>query len=220
MTDVASRLAAESLALGSIQLRPNDPFTWASGYRMPIYNDNRKLLSLHRTRQLVVDGLAELLTKSGFRPAVIAGVATAGIPHATSLADRLQLPLIYIRGKEKDHGLGRRVEGVLNAGDEVLVVEDLISTGGSSLQAVLAVRDAGGIAEFCFSIFSYGFKEAAAEFTKAGCRQKPILTFETLLGVARKEGYINAKDAALLEQWSADPFGWGAKNGFPPISKT
>ena len=219
MLDVASRLAAESLALGSIQLRPTDPYTWASGYRMPIYNDNRKLLSLHRTRQLVVDGLLELINAEEVRPATIAGVATAGIPHATLLADRLELPLIYVRPKEKDHGLGRKIEGILNPGDECLVIEDLISTGGSSLQAVQAVREAGGKADNCFSIFSYGFSEAAKHFEQANCAQRPILTFTHLIKTARDKDFISANDAKLLEQWSLDPFGWGEKNGFPPVPK-
>lgn len=219
MLDLASRLAAESLALGSIQLRPAEPFTWASGYRMPIYNDNRKLLSQHRTRRLVIDGFVELIAKENIKPQTIAGVATAGIPHAALLADKLELPLIYVRAKEKDHGMGRKIEGILGAGDDVLVIEDLISTGGSSLQAVVAVREAGGRADCCFSIFSYGFSEAAAEFEKAGCVQRSILTFDRLLEVAREQGRISAAEAGLLAQWSADPFGWGEKNGFPPVKK-
>jgi len=218
-------IAKISLSIGSIKLRPNDPFTWASGYRMPIYNDNRMLLYYPEYRGLVVNGFKEIIDKENIEFDVIAGTSTAGIPHATILADLLNKPLIYIRDKPKDHGLKNQIEGLDAdkdlAGKKVIVIEDLISTGGSSAKAVQAVRDAKGEVEYCLSIFSYGLDKAKTEFDILSEKTKvrSILTYDVLLETAKEINYLTPIQIELLADWRKDPFNWGEKNGFPKIEK-
>ena len=186
---------------------------------MPIYNDNRLLLGSAAHRALVVEGFRELIQSQNLNFDVIAGTATAGIPHATSLANALGLPLIYVRDKAKGHGLKNQIEGILQDEQNALVIEDLISTGGSSLRAVEAVREAGGNCEHCFSIFSYGLEKADNLFADANCNLDSLLTFPTLLEVAVERGTIDAEQQTLLTEWRSDPFGWGDANGFPKVEK-
>jgi orotate phosphoribosyltransferase len=240
-SSTAYELANVALDISAIKLRPEDPFTWASGYRMPIYNDNRMLLGDVKHRRLVMTGFMELFEDAGLivnmrsTVDVIAGTSTAGIPHATSLADFLDLPMIYIRDKPKDHGMRNQIEGIDAESDlggrSAVVIEDLISTGGSSAGAVHAVRQANGRCDYLFSIFSYGFSEAAElfegkrPFDKQGnllsppCAVASILTYPVLLSVAKERGCITAEQETLLAQWRADPFGWGAKHGFPKVER-
>lgn len=217
-TDYGTRLAKIALDIGAIKLKPNDPFTWASGYRMPIYNDNRLLLGKASYRALVAEGFEGLMREEGIRADVIAGTATAGIPPATTLADRLQLPLVYIRDKPKDHGMRNQIEGIDGdkslEGRSTLVVEDLISTGGSSFKAVEAARAADGRVSHLVSIFNYGLAEAAKLFADGACRVHSLLWYPTLLEVAKADGRITPADVAVLEDWRADPFNWGEKRGF------
>ncbi len=224
MEDIDRRIAEQGLRIGAIKLNPDDPFRWASGYRMPVYNDNRMFLFHPETRRLIARGLADLVEREGIAPEVVAGTATAGIPHGALLADLLSLPFIYIRDKPKSHGLKNRIEG-LDAesdlgGHRVVVIEDLISTGGSSAKAVVAVREANGRADWCLSIFSYGLEKAEAEFTSLAppCRFASLLTFPVLLDVAKSGGFLGAAQIALLEAWREDPFGWGDARGFPKDS--
>jgi len=223
--DYGKEIARISLDIGSIKLRPGDPFTWASGYRMPIYNDNRMLLFYPEYRVLIANGFKEIIDKEKIECDIIAGTSTAGIPHATILADLLNKPLIYIRDKPKDHGLKNQIEG-LDAdkdldGKKVIVIEDLISTGGSSAKAVQAVRDAKGKVEYCLSIFSYGLDKAKNEFDvlPEKTEVRSILTYDVLLETAKEIDYLTIAQIDLLADWRKDPFNWGAKHGFPKIEK-
>jgi orotate phosphoribosyltransferase len=219
--DIGRRIAEEGLRIGAIKLSPETPFQWASGYRMPIYNDNRMFLFYPETRRTIVRGLAQVIEEQAIGPEVVAGTSTAGIPHGALLADFLSLPFIYIRDKPKSHGLRNRIEG-LDAdsdlgGRRVVVIEDLISTGGSSARAVQAVRDARGAARWCLSIFSYGLEKAAEQFAALAppCAFTSLLTFPVLLEVAKDGGFLSEDQIALLAEWREDPFGWGGKHGFP-----
>lgn len=221
--DVGRRIAEQGLRIGAIKLDPDDPFRWASGYRMPIYNDNRMFLFHPEARRTIARGLADIVEEEGIAPEVVAGTATAGIPHGALLADLLDLPYIYIRDKPKAHGLKNRIEG-LDAdsdlgGRKVVVIEDLISTGGSSARAVEAVREANGIANWCLSIFSYGLDKADEQFAALDppCAFTSLLTFPLLLDVARTGGLLSDEQIAVLDEWRQDPFGWGEAHGFPKV---
>ncbi|AEV30701.1 orotate phosphoribosyltransferase [Sphaerochaeta pleomorpha str. Grapes] len=218
-------LAEEALRLGAIRLKPEDPFTWASGYRMPIYNDNRQLLAVPKARALVCSAFSEMLKALDFDPDNIAGTATAGIPHATSLADLLGKPLSYVRSAGKDHGLHQQIEGLGPSGSyegaKVALIEDLISTGGSSINAVKAIVAAGGKCPYCLAIFTYGLQASVDAFRSLDpvCSPYTILTYERMVSTALKSGYVDKDGAALLSAWRTDPFGWGEKNGFKPVTK-
>jgi orotate phosphoribosyltransferase len=219
--DAGRRIAEHGLRIGAIKLNPDDPFRWASGYRMPVYNDNRMFLFHPDIRRSIARGLADLVEREGIGPEVVAGTATAGIPHGALLADLLSLPFIYVRDKPKAHGLRNRIEG-LDAdsdlgGRRVVVIEDLVSTGGSSVRAVEAVREANGAASWCLSIFSYGLEAAAERFAALdpACAHASLLTFPVLLEVARTGGFLSERHIALLDAWREDPFGWGDAHGFP-----
>ncbi len=188
---------------------------------MPIYNDNRMFLFHPEMRKEIAKGLAKIVQDQEISPDVVAGTATAGIPHGALLADLLSLPYIYVRDKPKAHGLKNRIEG-LDAesdlgGKTVVVIEDLISTGGSSARAVEAVREAAGVSNWCLSIFSYGLEKAAEQFAalEPPCDFTSLLTFPTLLEVASAGGFLSKDQIALLADWREDPFGWGEKHGFP-----
>jgi len=221
--DLDRKIAGEGLEVGAIKLRPEQPFQWASGYRMPIYNDNRMFLFLPEVRRTIAQGLVAIIKDEGISPEVVAGTATAGIPHGALLADLLGLPFVYIRDKPKGHGLRNRIEGIDAESDlgrqRVVVIEDLISTGGSSARAVEAVREASGTCDWCLSIFSYGLERAAECFADLDppCEFRSLLTFPVLLDVARSGGYLTEEQIALLADWREDPFGWGAKHGFPKV---
>ena len=210
----AHQLAQISLELGAIKIDSKNPFTWASGYRMPLYNDNRMLLGNAAHRALIAEAMKAIIEKEGMPVDTIAGVATAGIPHATSLANLLKLPLLYVRPSPKEHGLKNQVEGLLKSGQAVIVVEDLISTGGSALKAVEAVRDAGGVVKHCLGIFSYGFPEAKDRFEKSQCQLHTLLSLDSLLKFALKEKYIASEEKQVLDTWRQSPFEWGKQQGF------
>ena len=209
---IAESIARVALDVGAIRINVQQPFTWASGYKMPIYNDNRLLLGNAQNRALVTKGFQDLLKKNTTEVEVIAGTATAGIPHATTLADRLQVPLVYVRSTAKSHGMGNKIEGILKKNQKVLVIEDLISTGGSAVNAVTAVREAGGIVDHCFSIFSYGFPESLEKFKSASCQVHSILDFSELLKVAQSTQDIASNDIQTLQSWQEFPFKWGNKS--------
>ena len=210
----AEKLARISLKIGAIKFSPDQPFTWASGYKMPIYNDNRLLLGNAGHRTLITQGFQDLLKTCADKIEVIAGTATAGIPHATTLADHLQLPLIYVRSATKTHGMGNQVEGLLYKNQQVIVIEDLISTGGSAVNAVTAIREAGGIVNHCFSIFSYGLAEATDKFKSISCEIHSILDFSELLEVALATQNLSTNDIETLRSWQKAPFKWAENNGF------
>ena len=209
---IAESIARVALEVGAIRINVKQPFTWASGYKMPIYNDNRLLLGNAQNRALVTKGFQDLLKKITTEVEVIAGTATAGIPHATTLADRLQIPLVYVRSSAKSHGMGNKIEGILKKNQKVLVIEDLISTGGSAVNAVKTVREAGGIVDHCFSIFSYGFPESLEKFKSVSCQVHSILDFSELLKVAQSTQDIASNDILTLQSWQESPFEWGNKS--------
>ena len=211
---VAQQLAKISLEIGAIKINPKNPFTWASGYRMPLYNDNRMLLGNANHRTLIAEGMKAIIEKEGVRVDAIAGVATAGIPHAASLANLIKLPLIYVRSSPKEHGMKNQVEGILKPGQAVVVVEDLISTGGSALKAVDTVREAGGVVENCLGIFGYGFPETKERFEKSQCRLHTLLNLDALLQLAVTEGYIASEEKQVIDTWKQNPFEWGKQQGF------
>ncbi len=190
-----------------MKLQPQEPFTWASGLRSPIYCDNRVLLSYPAIRTEIIQALGGV---AGAIQGVdgVAGVATAGIPHGALLADRLQLPFIYIRSSAKEHGRRNRIEGRITPGHRYLVVEDLISTGGSSLQAVEALRAAGGEAAATVAIFTYGFPAAERAFERAGVPLHTLSNYTVLLEEAEARGSISAADVAALGDWRQDPRAW------------
>lgn len=218
-------LAKEALQLGAIRLRPKDPFSWASGYRMPIYNDNRQLLALPKVRSLVAEAFSEMLKALDFDPDNIAGTATAGIPHATTLADMMQKPLSYVRSSGKEHGLHQQIEGLGPSGSyegaKVLLIEDLISTGGSSIKAVEAIVSAKGECPYTLAIFTYGLQASndAFEGLNPPCAFHTIMEYDSMVQTAQEIGYVDKNGAILLNEWREDPFGWGEKHGFPPVKK-
>lgn len=204
-------IAKELLQIKAIKLSPQKPFTWASGLKSPIYCDNRLVLSYPELRSNIIDSFID--QAKAFVPFdLIAGVATAGIAHGALIADRMELPMIYIRSEAKKHGLGNQIEGSLDPGQRVLVIEDLLSTGGSSLVAVEALRDRGGAAVGVLAIFSYGFTTCKLAFKNADCPFKTLTDFPTLIKVAKHLGYIQPADVALLESWSSDPEAWSANH--------
>ena len=205
-----SKMALES---GAIRLNPEKPFTWASGYKMPIYNDNRLLLGKAEYRAFISKLFARFLEDLTQNIDVIAGTATAGIPHATSLADRLNKPLIYVRAAAKSHGMGNQIEGPLTSGKNVILVEDLISTGGSAINAVNAIRKAGGIVDYCLCIFSYGFTEARIKFDEINCQYHSLLSFPTLLEEAQTMQLLSNNQIKSLKIWHKDPFKWADTTG-------
>lgn len=216
------QLAQAAFQLGAIKLSPEKPFTWASGYRMPIYNDNRQFLANAKYRALIRDAFAEMIQALGLEGIEnIAGTATAGIPHATSLADKLGLPLSYVRSSAKDHGMGNQIEGLgkngLYNGQKVLLIEDLISTGSSSIKALEAIRAAQGDCDTCLAIFTYGLDKADQAFAALDpvCNVHTILSYDTMIKTALSTGYIDEKAAQSLREWREAPFEWGEKRGFP-----
>jgi orotate phosphoribosyltransferase len=206
---IEESIARVALEIGAIRINVQQPFTWASGYKMPIYNDNRLLLGNAQNRTLIAKGFRSLLKKCSIGVEVIAGTATAGIPHATTLADLLQVPMVYVRSTAKSHGMGNKIEGILKKNQQVLVIEDLISTGASAVNAVTAVREAGGIVEHCFSIFSYGFPESLEKFKSVSCQIHSILDLSDLLKVAKSTQNIALNDIEKLQSWQKSPFKWG-----------
>jgi orotate phosphoribosyltransferase len=201
-------VARDLLSVGAVDLRPNEPFTWASGLLSPIYCDNRLTLGEPGVRRRLTDAFAERVKGGETTPDVVAGTATAGIPHAAWLADRLALPLIYVRSSAKEHGRGNRIEGRLREGSSVVLVEDTISTGGSALSAVAALREAGARVISVLAIFDYAFPRARAAFAEAGVEVQALATYDDLLAEARAAGLVTDDDLSTLARWRSDPAGW------------
>ena len=212
-SDLARSIARSLLDVGAVKLRPSDPFTWSSGLVAPIYCDNRLTLSYPRIRRAIRDGFAAHLRERSGLPAIIAGTATAGIPHAAWLADAVDAPMAYVRDSAKGHGTGARVEGVVEAGDTVVLVEDLISTGGSALDAVEALRNVGAIVPTVLAIFSYQLDTAEAAFREAGVERFVLSDFPTLIEVAHEEERLSDAELRALKAWRADPAAWSVEHG-------
>ncbi len=197
------------LQIKAIKLQPNNPFTWASGWKSPIYCDNRITLSHPLIRTYIRQKLTSLVQEEFGSVSVVAGVATAGIPQGVLVAQELGLPFIYVRAKAKEHGTGSLIEGEFSPGQRVVVVEDLISTGKSSLQAVSALRDAGCEVAGLVAIFNYGFDKAEENFKEAKCRFETLSNYNALIDYAAQHNFVSASDLKLLRQWREDPEGWG-----------
>lgn len=206
----AIEVAKNLLQIKAIKLSPQNPFTWASGLKSPIYCDNRTLLSYPLIRDMVVEGLVE--KSKLFQPFdLVAGVATAGIPHGALLADRLKLPFVYVRAKAKEHGRQNLIEGELKPGQKILVIEDLISTGGSSLQAVEALRSEGCTVVGVLAIFTYEFDAAKTSFQQADCQLETLSDYSTMTQVAVESAYVSPTDQETLRLWRQDPKQWSAQ---------
>ena len=208
MEKVAHILAQKLLSISAIQLQPDNPFTWASGWNSPIYTDNRKTLSYPELRTFIKVELCRAIMEHFGEAQTIAGVATGAISQGVLVADELNLPYVYVRSTPKDHGLENLIEGNLKLGQKVIVVEDLISTGSSSLKAVQAVRDAGCEVIGMVAIFTYDFPEAAEAFSKAGVKLVALSNYNAMLNAALETNYIKAEDVETLRKWRKDPANW------------
>ena len=213
------KIAQKSLELGAIKINTEKPFQWASGYFMPVYNDNRILLSDHEARRMVVSGLQALLEEDGMVVENICGIPTAGLPWGVLLAVALELPFIYVRDKAKEHGMRKQIEGVLHQGQQCVLIEDVVSTGGSAVKVVPVLREEGARVEMTLAIFSYNFREGIENFQQQGVKLRSALTYATLLEVAKETGSINEADLESLQSWQQNPFGWGAARGFTRVEK-
>jgi orotate phosphoribosyltransferase len=209
MSDDAKKTAGYLLQINAIKLQPSNPFTWASGWKSPIYCDNRKTLSFPEVRSYIRDSFALLITRLYPEAELIAGVATGAIAHGALTADKLGLPFIYVRSEAKEHGLGNQIEGYFLPGQKVVVIEDLISTGGSSLNAVRAIRQAGCEVLGMAAIFTYEFEKAVAGFASEDCRLDTLSNYSVLIEKAVETGYIGKEEVDTLKLWRTDPAGWG-----------
>jgi orotate phosphoribosyltransferase len=209
MENCAKKTAEYLLQIKAIKLQPSNPFTWASGWKSPIYCDNRKTLSFPVVRSFIRDSFAEMIKEYFSGAELVAGVATGAIAHGVLAAEKLGLPFIYVRSEAKEHGLGNQIEGYFEPGQKVVVIEDLISTGSSSLGAVKALRDSGCHLLGMAAIFTYEFKKAADGFAAAGCKLHTLSNYSTLISTAVETGYINKQDVETLKQWRMDPANWG-----------
>ncbi len=207
MTD-AMLTAGKLLQAGSVKLSPSAPFTWASGWKSPIYCDNRKLLSLPFIRDFIKSELANAVFEKFAEADVVAGVATAGIPWGAMVADQLKLPFIYVRPKPKEHGLGNQIEGEIQPGEKAVVVEDLISTGKSSLQVVDVLRQKGIHVEGMVSIFNYQFDIAQEAFKRAEVPFFSLTDYPNLLQLATQKGIVQESEQEILLKWRSDPANW------------
>jgi len=209
MDDISKKTAEYLLQIKAIKLQPSNPFTWASGWKSPIYCDNRKTLSFPEVRGFIRDSFAVKAGELYPQADLIAGVATGAIAHGVLVAERLQLPFIYVRSEAKGHGLGNQIEGYFEKGQKVVVIEDLISTGGSSLSAVRALRDAGCEVLGMLAIFTYEFGKASDGFMAESCRLDTLSNYSTLIATAVETGYIGENDVETLKKWRNDPSVWG-----------
>ncbi|HCD59716.1 MAG TPA: orotate phosphoribosyltransferase [Exiguobacterium sp.] len=202
-------IASALLRIEAVTLSPNDPYTWASGLRSPIYCDNRLTLSYPEVRSLIADALAEKVKRLAVD--VIAGTATAGIPHAALVAERLGLPMVYVRSGNKKHGKGNQIEGVIQPGQRVVVIEDLLSTGMSAIEAAEALQAKGADVVRIQAIFSYGMERLSNNLRDAKIESDALLTFEALLETAQQQGDITIEEQKQLADWSKDPVAWSER---------
>ena len=205
---LAKDIARDLLDIKAVYLKPNEPFTWASGIKSPIYTDNRITLSYPETRTLIEDGFVETIKKEFPDVEVIAGTATAGIPHGAIIADKMNLPFAYIRSKPKDHGAGNQIEGRVVKGQKMVVIEDLISTGGSVLEAVTAAKREGADVLGVAAIFTYELPKATANFEEAGVKLVTLSNYSDLIKIAKVQGYIDADGLTLLKKFKENQETW------------
>lgn len=208
MTELAKNIAKDLLKIEAVFLSPNDPFTWASGIKSPIYCDNRITMSYPMIRKEIAQGLADQIKENYPEVEVIAGTATAGIPHAAWVADILDLPMVYIRSKAKEHGKGNQIEGRISEGQKMVIIEDLISTGGSVLEAAEAAKREGADVLGVAAIFTYELPKGKENFAAQGIELLTLTNYSTLLEAALESQYIEEKDLDLLKEWKQNPEAW------------
>jgi len=211
MENLDKKIAQSLMQIKAIKLQPANPFTWASGWKSPIYCDNRKTLSYPEIRKLIKETFVKIIEEKYGKPDVIAGVATGAIAIGMLVAEEMQLPFVYVRPKPKEHGLGNMIEGEVPVGKKVLVIEDLISTGKSSLNAVKALRDADIDVMGMVAIFTYGFKVAEQNFIDSDVELTTLSNYNVLIQTALESGYVQESELNTLEQWRIDPGNWGVK---------
>ncbi len=209
LTELPALIAQNLLEIEAVALRPNEPFTWTSGIKSPIYCDNRLTMTYPEIRDLIAEGFATLIREHYPETEVVAGTSTAGIPHAAWVAQKLNLPMVYIRDKAKGHGKQNQIEGRVKEGQKVIVIEDLISTGGSSLKAALAVREAGAEPQAVLAIFTYEFATASAAFANESIPLATLSNYSALIDTALRMGKIAEADVAALQAWRQDPASFG-----------
>lgn len=208
MANLKKDFASKLLNVKAIKLQPNDPFTWASGWKSPFYCDNRKTLSYPELRNFVKLELVHTILEHFPQAEAVAGVATGAIAQGALVADELNKPFVYVRSKAKDHGMGNLIEGELEKGAKVVVVEDLISTGGSSLKAVAALREAGYEVIGMVASYTYGFPVAAEAFAEAGVQLETLTDYDHVVAEAVATGYIAESDVEVLAEWRKNPSEW------------
>lgn len=206
---IEKQVAVQLLEIKAVFLKPNDPFTWASGIKSPIYCDNRLTLGFPKVRQFIAESLAEKIKETFGEVDVVAGTATAGIPHAAWVSDLLDLPMVYVRSKAKEHGKGNQIEGLIAKGQKVVVIEDLISTGGSSLKAVEALEEAGAEVLGIAAIFTYGLDKGKKLLAESNTKLITLTNYDELIEVALNKDYVTAEDMATLKEWKKSPENWG-----------
>ncbi len=201
-------VAEKLLQTGAVQLRPGQPYIWASGWKSPIYCDNRVILSQPYIRDYIKSEMCNVVFEQFADASLVAGVATAGIPWGVLVADQLKLPFIYVRPKPKEHGMGNQIEGHFKKGQKAIIIEDLVSTGKSSLQVVDILRKAGLEAEGMVSIFNYQFELASRAFQQQAIRLQSLTNYASLLTVARQKGIIGTEEMDILLKWRQEPENW------------
>ena len=206
--ETSMALASFLLQIKAIKLNPANPFTWASGLKSPIYCDNRVTLSYPQVRTFIREGFVKMCLDKFGKPDVIAGVATGGIPQGALVAQELGLPFVYVRSEKKSHGMNNQIEGVINSGQSVVIIEDLVSTGKSSLNAVEALREKGAVIKGMLAIFTYGMEVATENFKNNKCELFTLTNYNALIQKAAEESYIREDDLASLIEWKNNPQVW------------
>jgi orotate phosphoribosyltransferase len=206
--ETSMALASFLLQIKAIKLNPANPFTWASGLKSPIYCDNRVTLSYPQVRTFIREGFVKMCLDKFGKPDVIAGVATGGIPQGALVAQELGLPFVYVRSEKKSHGMNNQIEGIINSGQSVVIIEDLVSTGKSSLNAVEALREKGAVIKGMLAIFTYGMEVATENFKNNKCELFTLTNYNALIQKAAEESYIREDDLASLLEWKNNPQAW------------
>ncbi|GGD70773.1 orotate phosphoribosyltransferase [Paenibacillus nasutitermitis] len=209
LEQLPAEIAKALLKINAVQLQPNDPFTWTSGLKSPIYCDNRLTMSYPEIREVIAEGFATVIRERYPDCEAVAGIATGGIPHAAWVAQKLNLPMLYVRDKAKGHGKTNQIEGHFTAGQKVVLIEDLISTGGSSLKAAVAVREAGCEVQGVIAIFTYQFQMALDAFAAQKIQLETLSNYTALIDVAVQSGAVQNSDVELLLEWRQNPQSFG-----------
>ena len=214
MDKISQKVAKILLEVGAVTLNPKKPYRYSSGILSPVYTDCRILISYPRERKQIRDLYIKTIKDSKVKFDIVAGTSTSGIPHASWIADKLNIPMIYARGSAKDHGKGNQVEGRLEKGQKAIVIEDLISTGESSVITAKGIKDIGGKVSYVLAIITYGMEKATKNIKENKLKLVTLTTFKDVLEVARKMGKISKKEQEIVNQWTQDTAGWGKKMGF------